>query len=64
MASAAADKEKGMGGERGWPGGLKKRDVAVTVSEISGRKKIEHPYIYMIEAYSPRLGHQRGLKDF
>jgi hypothetical protein len=62
VASAAADEEEGAGGERGRPRGLKKRGVTVAVSEISRRKKKKHPYIYMVEPYSPGLGHQPGLK--
>jgi hypothetical protein len=43
VVSAAADEEEGAGGKRGRPRGLKKRGVAAAVSEISGRKKKEHP---------------------
>jgi hypothetical protein len=42
----AADEEEGAGGKCGQPWGLKKRGVAAAVSEISGRKKKEYPYIY------------------
>jgi hypothetical protein len=46
VATAAAYEEEGMGGERGRPRGL--NSVVAALSEILGRKKKEHSYIYGI----------------